>query len=342
VHLAPTITEPAGLGTAFDAALGEVDEALRTDGNAAAAGDHALPAGNASGMASAQGGLVLTALAALAAGRAQRVRPLLERLDGALLPLLLGRFTAWTGQLTTAAKSWERARAAAWSASPDSSDVTDVVLQAGALAAAERLAADLGDAAAAARLHARLRDVRPMLDDLPGASPAASLARWLDLHPRAAHTLPYDPGRSGGVLGPGQATRGSAPATVLALVHEVLGIQPDALRHRIWLRPRLPPACRALEVREVRVGDDIVEFRLELEETGDGGCMRLRTVQDAGAIPATALVELLVPGAPGAVRVDRSPAALGARQADGGTLVAVQLVLDHERLVEVEFTRTEA
>jgi hypothetical protein len=291
-------------------------------------------------------------LAALATGRFQRVRQALASLDGALLAALLPRYAAWSADLATAAASWGRARDAAL-ATAAASETGDVV-RAAALAGAERLASDLGDPATAARLRVAAREARSALaararplDPRPGPTPPSSpgagragpdaglaphearLATAFDLdlflpdafHPLAGQTPTYAP-------------PDDAAAAVLELVHGVLGVQPDAIRHRLWLRPRLPPGCVALEVREITAGADAVRAQVEL------GTDRLvvRVEQDAGALPLTLLLEPYVPGAVVFAEVDGRTASLAPRPAgDGGSRLPVQLVLDHERVVEIGY-----
>jgi hypothetical protein len=258
-------------------------------------------------------------LACLATGRARRVRPLLNALDGAVLPALLARYVAWSGDLAAAVANWDRARIAAMDARLDDDDDLALVTAAAAVTGAERLATDLGDPQLASRLLPRARDARAALQDRPLHAAARHLAACLDLlPPDSAPTIPY----------------GSVDAELLLdTVHVLIGVQPDAARHRLWLRPRLPAGWDALSVQEIQCGDDSVRLDADLLPR----LLTVRLEQDAGAIPVTALVEPFVPGAVSAVRVDGRPASLAPRAVEGGTRVPVQLVLDRGRTLEIEF-----
>jgi hypothetical protein len=267
-------------------------------------------------------------LAALAVGRHRRVRLALASLDGAVLAALLPRYAAWSADLATAAASWGRAREAALALEAD--PAAGSILYAAALAGTERLASDLGDPATAARLRVPARDARSAFDArAERLSPRdARLAAAFDLirpdalHPDATHTPAYTPPDSGA-------------DAVLDLVHGMLGLQPDATRHRLWLRPRLPPGCTTLEVREMAAGADAVRAHMEL------GPDRLvvRVEQDAGPLPLTLLLEPYVPGGVTFAAVDGRPASLAPRPAGTrGSRLPVQLVLDHERVVEIGYT----
>jgi hypothetical protein len=282
-------------------------------------------------------------LASLAAGMARRVRlPLLD-LDDLLLPAALASYVAWTGDLHTAAAAWPRIRssfintfdqlhAAALrhvhhdqpARQHDPADSDDdgglgFTIAAAALIAAGRLASDLGDPHFASRLLTRTNDVRAALPRRVRSGSALHLAVCLDLlPPDSCQTPPYG--------------HDDAVGTVLDTAFLVLGVQPDATRHRLWLRPRLPAGWDGLEASEIQAGDDSVRLIVELLP----GLLRLRVAQEAGAIPVTALVEPFVPGGVEGIRIDGGTASLVPRRVVGGTRVAVQLVLDRERVVEID------
>jgi hypothetical protein len=291
------MTRPADAGAAIARAIAAIDQApLRADAPS-------LP----------------LLLACLAAGRARRVRPLLGTLDGAVLPALLARYVAWSGELAAAVAIWDRARIAAMDARLDDDDDVALVTAAAAVTGAERLATDLGDPQLASRLLPRARDARAALQDRPLHAAARHLAACLDLlPPDFAPTVPY---------GNGDAE------LLLDTLHMLIGVQPDAARHRLWLRPRLPAGWVALSVQDIQCGDDSVRLDADLLP----GLLTVRLEQDAGAIPVTALVEPFVPGAVSAVRVDGRSASLAPRAVEGGTRVPVQLVLDRGRTLEIEF-----
>jgi hypothetical protein len=338
VHPHLTLTQPADAGAALERALRQLDDANLSHGTAT------LP----------------LILAFLAAGRAGRVRQPIFDLDGPLLPAALARYTAWTGDLTTAATAWPRVRTAAANISMDpqlpsagqpddsrdnlrvttpqrgvpasASNALDKVSSAGdddgglgftvaaaALFGAERLATDLGDPHFASRLHSRCTLARAALPHRIRSAAAVHLAICLDLlPPDAFQTPPYGGGATVGAL--------------LDTAFLVLGVQPDATRHRIWLRPRLPAGWDCLEAREIQAGGDSIRLSVEVQPD----MLRVRVEQEAGAIPVTALVEPFVPGSVAGVRIDGRAASLVPRAVEGGTRVPVQLVLDRGRTVEID------
>jgi hypothetical protein len=337
VHPHLTLTRPAHAGAALDRDLRHLDDVNLSDGTAT------LP----------------LILAFLAAGRARRARQPVLDLRGPLLPAALASYIAWTGDLAAAASAWPRVTAAAASISmdqqptaglPDASrdslrvgtpqpdhparacNPLDHISSAGdddgglaftiaaaALFGAQRLATDLGDPHFASRLHSRCTLARAALPHRVRSAAAVHLAICLDLlPPDALQTPPYG---------------GDAPVDMLLdTAFVVLGVQPDATRHRIWLRPRLPIGWDCLEACEIQAGGDSIRLSVE----GQPDLLRLRVEQDAGAIPVTALVEPFVPGSVAGVRIDGGAASLVARAVEGGTRVPVQLVLDRARTVEID------
>jgi hypothetical protein len=338
VHPHLTLTQPADAGAALDRALRQLDEANLSHGTAT------LP----------------LILAFLAAGRARRVRQPVLDLDGPLLPAALARYTAWTGDFAAAATAWPRVRTAAANISMDrqlptaglpeasrddlpdatprrgdpasASNAVDHVSDTGdhdgglgftvaaaALLGAERLATDLGDPHFATRLHSRCTLVRAALPHRVRSAAAVHLAICLDLLPPDAFQTPPYGGRA-------------AVDALLDTAFLVLGVQPDATRHRIWLRPRLPAGWDCLEARDIQAGGDSIRLSVEVQPD----MLRLRVEQDAGAIPVTALVEPFVPGSVAGVRIDGVAASLVPRAVEGGTRLPVQLVLDRGRTVEID------
>jgi hypothetical protein len=105
----------------------------------------------------------------------------------------------------------------------------------------------------------------------------------------------------------------------------ILGLEPDAVRGRLRLRPRLDRFAE-IEALNIRFGDGSVG----MSATRDGAMIVLRIEQDSGAIPMTVLLEPFVDG-PVSAEVDGRRADLTPRSTDGGTIVPVQLVLDQAR-----------
>ncbi len=132
-----------------------------------------------------------------------------------------------------------------------------------------------------------------------------------------------------------------APATALtmvALVGGMLGAQPDAARGRLRLRPQPPEDWARLEVRALRVGEARVSLRYERS----GERHVLRVAQQSGGAPLGLVLEPVLAGARlAAATVDGRPAELAARRFGERLLVPVQIVLDHERTVELRITEGE-
>lgn len=125
----------------------------------------------------------------------------------------------------------------------------------------------------------------------------------------------------------------STAMVVAPLVYGLLGAEPDAFRGRLRLRPQLPADWDHGEFRNLRVGDAAVTLRYERHRDR----LLFRVEQEQGATPLTVLLEPIVDAqALRAARVDGRPAEL-VPQAFGDRLrVPVQLVLDSERVLELE------
>ncbi|HEY8468283.1 MAG TPA: hypothetical protein VIL18_01510 [Longimicrobiales bacterium] len=132
-------------------------------------------------------------------------------------------------------------------------------------------------------------------------------------------------------------TAGSPPEVaaaniVVPLVYGLLGVEPDALRHRLRLRLQPPAAWDRLHVERLRVGDAEVSLRYCREGARHTLCVE----QTRGAVPLRLVLEPLLPARRLAnARVDGRDARLDARPAGERLLVPIQLVLDHERSLEV-------
>jgi hypothetical protein len=137
-------------------------------------------------------------------------------------------------------------------------------------------------------------------------------------------------GQAGGAAEGGE---GVGP-TGLARVRRLLGVEPDAVRGRLTLRPRPPSEWEHFQVRGLAMGDSA--FALAYRRRGSGHRFSIR--QDRGPVPATLILELEIPGPLRAARVDGVTAELAAVavEAIGAWRVPVQLALDHERVVELE------
>jgi hypothetical protein len=304
VYPSLTVSEPADMAAAVADAIAALDRG-----------------GAPSRLASADDLVPLLAL--LACGRPTQVQQLLRTADADAEPRLraavLGRYLAWTGDIRTASALWPPVResldAIAAVRRPSSAEL---ILTAGALAAAERAATDLGDPQSAGRARTAARGLDP---DIAAAWPGLAgnhriLASALGLTPPAEQGCsdvapPLEPG-----------------TLILHFAHCVLGLEPDASRHRLRLRP---PA-RPLSVRDIPFGDGTVWLDVDAEPDGT---ISFRLEQDSGAIPITVLLEPVFADQPAGAEVDGAPAALVPRQTAAGVLLPVQLVLDAPRVLTV-------
>ena len=205
------------------------------------------------------------------------------------------------------------------------------------LLVAARYAAWTGDLATIAAVWQTLR---PAALDLLTSEHAATADICAELQKTATdigdvqlaaqlHRCAARPRRGGRIL---RATNAAAE-TVLRLVHATLGAEPDAPRMRLRLRPRLPADQQRLHAQNLMFADGSVQ--LQLEDTGDA--LQCRIEQTAGALPFTLLLEPYVRAPVAAAFVDTQPATLEVRSDDAGTFVPVQLVLDHERSLRIEY-----
>jgi hypothetical protein len=254
-------------------------------------------------------------VAALACGRFDRVQRLLREWPvGPTLPVAAAAYAAWSGDLFTIAGVWAAVRESLGSL--DSADAPTVVLAVAGLRALQRTATDLGDPQLAAGLIGRERQARSRLDALDDDDDALRLAAALGLRTPAP-----------GAYGSDEPI--AAALRILRLVRHHVGIEPDAPRHRIRLRPRL--AGDRLAVRDIGFADGTLDLLLHR----DGNSLRCRVAQQSGAIPATVILEPVLPAAPLAARVDGAPADLAPRREGGDLVLPVQLVLDAERCFDI-------
>jgi len=228
--------------------------------------------------------------ARLACGDFDSVRVLLgAAFPDPALPLFVARYAMWTGDLQSAAGAW-----AAVLASLDltAEDPMSASLRRTASIEIARTATDLGDAPLAARLLGDARNAGPVVGT-PGPDPPA------DADPDSM--------------------------MISDVAFNVLGLEPDAVRGRLRLRPRLDRFAE-IEALNIRFGDGSVG----MSATRERAAIVLRIEQESGAIPMTVLLEPFVDG-PVSAEVDGRRADLPPRSTDGGTIVPVQLVLDQVR-----------
>lgn len=278
--------------------------------------------------------LAAAALAALELGdfeAAPRVIRLLgeQQIDGRELTplylLLLSRHLAWTGTISILREEWPRVLdALAWRSGGAAGETGHPATDAWQLALQElALAAEsIGEQGVAEGLRDELQGVAqsgagdsPDGSPPPGASPAADAVR------RAF------------AAEPGPPPADDAAGVVAHYLRGVLGVVPDAPQNRLVMRPRLPEGWTDLRIEGLRFGDAELGIGYRREENRH----RFTFVQESGAVPVRLIFEPLLParGLAGA-RVDGQPALLEPRPHEGRLMVPIQIVLDDERVVELE------
>lgn len=236
------------------------------------------------------------ASAHLACGDFETVRALIRgAVPGPALPLMLARYVRWTGDLQGAAAIWPTVLSALDMVLENEAD-HELRQQTAALLGGA--ATDLGDAALAARLYRYARE---------GASSA---------HDDIAA---YVPDRSDD----------QDVNVICDVAHDLLGIDPDASRGRLRLRPRLAEHA-VLEARHIRFADGSVS--ITASRTRSSSAYRVEQVE--GSIPVTLLLEPFVEH-PQSAEIDGRPADLAPRTVARGVIVPVQLVLDDVRTLVV-------
>jgi hypothetical protein len=124
------------------------------------------------------------------------------------------------------------------------------------------------------------------------------------------------------------------PRRILDVVRKLVGDQPDATRQRLVLRPRPPRDWDRYHVRSIPMGD--ASFSLQYSREGDRHRFTVR--QERGAVPAHLILEPDIPGRFVGATVDGTAAELETRVVGARIRVPVQLDLDHERVLEVEMS----
>lgn len=123
-----------------------------------------------------------------------------------------------------------------------------------------------------------------------------------------------------------------AAAFVLNITDNILGIEADASRGRLVLRPLLPKAWTDVVVRNMRIGDAAIEMRF-LE---DNSVCRFSLMQTSGAYPIRLIFEPALIPPVRFVFVDGVLATLDVRTVDGRIVAPVQIMLDDKRVVEFQ------
>ncbi|MBR9989888.1 MAG: hypothetical protein KFH98_09045 [Gemmatimonadetes bacterium] len=244
------------------------------------------------------------------------------------LPLFLARYVRWAGDLQSAASAWD---SVVGSLELLQENAVEPELRRASFLQLAPVATDLGDAPLAARLlgSARLIGGAAHPEVPTGGAPDGPVAVSAPAH--------------------AAITSADADATlILDVVSGTLGIEPDAARGRLRLRPRLD-RLDELDVRQIRFGDGSVSLSAVFTagptsggpDTVDRGGDRLviRVEQEAGSMPMTVLLEPFVRRV-GTATVDGRPADLAPQSVAGAVTVPVQLVLDEARTLVLSVPRT--
>lgn len=150
------------------------------------------------------------------------------------------------------------------------------------------------------------------------------LITWLDREAAKPNAISAEPT---------DITGEAAAIAILGGAFGLIGAAPDAPKGRLRLRPHLPTDWELLEVRDLAVAD----ARFDLRVRRENGRRSYTVEQTAGAVPATVILEMVVPGpSVRSVEVDGRSAALDVRAFGPAHLVPVQLVADDVRAVTLE------
>jgi|GEM_PF-2804739 len=264
----------------------------------------------------------VTALSLLALGDYATPRAVLQHLGSStrhaeqwpLYLLLAARYAAWTADFEFMYSQWPQIVHIADAAIADGLNrdaFVGLVLKELADAAAS-----LSDDAAHARFSAASRAATPTAEG--AVAPLIALAF-------ANRSTTRDPDF--------QQIACEAPTLAFAsFVYGLLGVQPDAPKNRIRMRPALPAEWDSLELTNIPLADARIDLRYE--QTANTHIFRL--AQTAGAIPVRAVFEPLLPTARiEGIQLDGRPAELDIVRSPGGLTTPVQLDLDYERVLEI-------
>lgn len=220
---------------------------------------------------------------------------------------LLTQHLAWTGEMRTIRDQWthiQRATASPPSPSAQAHEIDSWIAARNELAIA---AESIGKAPPPMELPGSYRTERELRVPEPGAGLAPRSGEARD----TADLVDY-------------------------YLRDILGVEPDAPKNRLVLRPRLPEEWDHLDLRRLRFGD--AEIDLSYRRAGDRHHFSL--VQESGAIPVRVIFEPELPGARlVAASVDGEDAELAPRAGRSGVIVPVQIVLDDLRSIELEIGR---
>lgn len=279
----------------------------------------------------------------------------------ALFLLLVAHLTAWTGDFAIPTHSWEAITRACSAVAEDAGTparidaLTEIAFVAEAVGKKQLAVALRARSSPAATpvvsATERGRIVLPVTSDVDAQQPGAHsiLGAFAEstacTHFAAGHSAAgfedwrnvayscFD--RTKGAWEDGAIPDASLPTgtVMLAVVHGILGAEPDAAKHRLVLRPQIPFEWNFLEVKNLRLGE--ADISLHYVRTGMRHLFTLE--QRAGSVPVRVIFEPLLPASRiTSAHVDGQPAELDPRRFGERLMVPVQIVLDHERVIELE------
>ena len=251
---------------------------------------------------------VAVGLDALAVGDFLSARQVLAHLDhntaaehdGGLYLLLIARYFAATGDIDRVRAGWPRVKARLAEA-----DMSAQLLR------------ELADTASSIGERGDQAELLEAAQQNPIGDPT------LDRYARPARSdVPAD---ARGFAFPENAIR--------AVAHDLIGFTPDASKHRVELRPTIPPDWSTLEVDNLRCGDGTLGLRYR--RAGEKHTYRL--IPGLGPVPFRVVFEPRVRAERiSSVRLDDHPASLDLRKVGEAWACPVQIDLDADRMITID------
>lgn len=253
----------------------------------------------------------------------------------ALYLLLAARAFAWTGDYGFILEEWARVdrvleHADFLDGTAVDTGVSSTAVRAAALRELAAAAQEIGRPGDAATL---VRAARERAASDAGLDPGLALALGASVRPGVSAEWLSGFVRSSAEGAVDSNGRTEAAVFTVALIHGVLGAEPDAARQRLALRPCLPDDWTSLRIANLHVGDAVIALR----HNTDGARRTFTFEQVAGAVPLRLAFEPVLPSsALRAAEVDGATARLDTRAVHDRIVAPVQLILDHERTVSFE------
>jgi hypothetical protein len=218
--------------------------------------------------------------------------------DTLLYLLLSARYFAWSGDLAFLRSNWNRVQQAVHGGDPNAVGRNTVF----------RELADVAREIGAAGIHVTTN--------------ASSSDDWSFLRPWTSWSESGLPARA--------TSLPSAARPIASLVFGMLGVEPDAARGRLRLRPVLPRDWPELSLERLRMGEAHIDFRYQQNQDE----LQFSFNQVAGTVPMRVIFEPLIAASRIAgITVDGRPAALHLERQGERWSCPLQVVLDHERRI---------